>query len=118
MSDGTLVSRPTASPSLPQIPGCKLISIAGQGGMGTVYRAEQLSPRRTVAVKVLTRSSGSPETLAAFKRVRAHYRAIQAVAGALLVAMGGLLLSGYLYLLNVYAQRALRAFGLDWWTSL
>jgi serine/threonine protein kinase len=36
--------------------------------MGTVYRAEQISPRRTVAVKVLTRSSGSPETLAAFRR--------------------------------------------------
>jgi hypothetical protein len=32
--------------------------------------------------------------------------------------MGGLLLSGYLYLVNVYAQRALVALGLDWWTSL
>lgn len=61
---------------------------------------------------------GFTRTLAAFKRVRSHYRAIQAVAGVLLVAMGGLLLSGYLYLLNAYAQRALRAIGLDWWTSL
>ncbi len=68
MSDGTVVNRPTAAPKLPQIPGLKLISIAGQGGMGTVYRAEQLSPLRTVAVKVLTRSTGSPETLAAFRR--------------------------------------------------
>ncbi len=61
---------------------------------------------------------GFTRALAAFKRVQAHYRAIQAGAGVLLVAMGGLLLSGYLYLLNVYAQRALRALGLDWWTSL
>jgi cytochrome c-type biogenesis protein len=57
-------------------------------------------------------------SLALFRRVQSHYRAIQATAGVLLVAMGGLLLSGYLYVLNVYAQRALRALGLDWWTSL
>jgi protein kinase-like protein len=68
LSDGTVVNRPTAAPNLPQIPGLRLISIAGQGGMGTVYRAEQRSPRRIVAVKVLTRSSGNPETLAAFRR--------------------------------------------------
>ncbi|MGH3004698.1 MAG: cytochrome c biogenesis CcdA family protein [Gaiellaceae bacterium] len=61
---------------------------------------------------------GFTRSLAAFRRIQAHYRAIQASAGVLLVAMGGLLLSGYLYLLNVYAQRALRALGLDWWTSL
>ena len=68
MSDGTVVNRPTASPNLPQIPGCKLIAIAGQGGMGTVYRAEQLSPRRIVAVKVLTRPSAGEASLAAFRR--------------------------------------------------
>jgi serine/threonine-protein kinase len=68
LSGGTVVNRPTAAPNLPQIPGLKVISIAGQGGMGTVYRAEQLSPRRTVAVKVLTRSGGGPEALAAFRR--------------------------------------------------
>lgn len=61
---------------------------------------------------------GFTRALSAFKRVRAHYRGIQACAGVLLVSMGALLLSGYLYLLNVYAQRALRAIGLDWWTSL
>jgi cytochrome c-type biogenesis protein len=61
---------------------------------------------------------GFTHSLAAFRRIQAHYRAIQAAAGVLLVALGGLLLSGYLYLLNVYAQRVLRALGLDWWTSL
>jgi cytochrome c-type biogenesis protein len=71
-----------------------------------------------LAVPFLLVGLGFARTLAAFKRIRARYRAIQACAGVLLVAMGGLLLSGYLYLINVYAQRALRAIGLDWWTSL
>jgi cytochrome c-type biogenesis protein len=61
---------------------------------------------------------GFTRALSAAKRIQRHYRAIQASSGVLLVAMGGLLLSGYLYILNVYAQRALRAVGLDWWTSL
>lgn len=61
---------------------------------------------------------GFAGTLGAMGRVRRHYRWIQAVAGGLLVGMGGLLLSGYLYLVNVYAQRLLRGLGLDWWTSL
>jgi cytochrome c-type biogenesis protein len=56
--------------------------------------------------------------LAAFRRVQRHYRAIQAVSGLLLVAMGVLLLSDRLFLLNSYAQRGMSAVGLDWWTSL
>jgi cytochrome c-type biogenesis protein len=61
---------------------------------------------------------GFTRALSAVRSVQRHYRAIQASAGVLLVGMGALLLSGYLYLVNVYAQRALRALGLDWWTSL
>ncbi len=61
---------------------------------------------------------GFTRALSAVRRVQRHYRAIQASAGVLLVGMGVLLLSGYLYLVNIYAQRALRALGLDWWTSL
>jgi cytochrome c-type biogenesis protein len=61
---------------------------------------------------------GFTRVLSAFRRVERHYRVIQASAGLLLVAMGGLLLSGYLYVVNVYAQRALQSVGLDWWTSL
>jgi cytochrome c-type biogenesis protein len=71
-----------------------------------------------LAVPFLAVGLGFTRALAAFGRVQAHYRAIQAVAGTTLVAMGGLLLSGYLYLLNAYSQRALSALGLDWWTSL
>jgi cytochrome c-type biogenesis protein len=61
---------------------------------------------------------GFTRALSAVRSVQRHYRVIQASAGVLLVGMGALLLSGYLYLVNVYAQRALRALGLDWWTSL
>ena len=71
-----------------------------------------------LAAPFLAVGFGFTHTLGAFRRVSRHYRLIQASAGALLVAMGVLLLSGYLYLVNVYAQRLLRFLGLDWWTSL
>jgi cytochrome c-type biogenesis protein len=71
-----------------------------------------------LALPFLLVGLGFTRSLATFRGVQRHYRALQAVAGALLVAMGVLLLSGYLYLVNVYAQRLLRTLGLDWWTSL
>lgn len=71
-----------------------------------------------LAVPFLVVGLGFSRTLGVFKRVQRHYAAIQMSAGVLLVAMGGLLLTGYLYLLNVYAQRALTALGLDWWSAL
>lgn len=71
-----------------------------------------------LAVPFLLVGLGFSRALGVFRRVQRHYAAIQTTAGVLLVAMGGLLLTGYLYLLNVYAQRALSALGLDWWTSL
>ena len=61
---------------------------------------------------------GFTHALAAFRRVQRSYRLIQAGAGGLLVGMGALLFTGNLYVVNIYAQRALRALGLDWWTSL
>lgn len=71
-----------------------------------------------LAVPFLVVGFGFTRTVAAFKRLQRHYRAVQAVAGTLLVLMGALLASDRLYIVNVYAQRALRALGLDWWTSL
>ncbi|MBM3122322.1 MAG: serine/threonine protein kinase [Chloroflexi bacterium] len=52
----------------PEFPGYQLQSLIGRGGMGRVYRAEQLATRRPVAVKVLDRATTDPAKLAAFRR--------------------------------------------------
>jgi hypothetical protein len=50
----TVADRPAAraQPKL-RIPGYRLLAEIGEGGMGTVYEAEQHEPRRRVAIKVL-----------------------------------------------------------------
>jgi serine/threonine protein kinase len=59
------INRPV--PNL-QIPGYTVQAVAGRGGNGTVYRAEQASPKRLVALKLLTEKAASPASLAAFQR--------------------------------------------------
>ena len=71
-----------------------------------------------LAVPFVVVGFGFTRVLGGLRRVHRYYRAIEATAGVLLVAMGVLLLTGYLYIVNVYAQRTLRALGLEWWTSL
>ena len=71
-----------------------------------------------LAVPFLLVGFGFTRALGSVRRIQRHYRVIQAVAGLLLVAMGVFLLSGRLYVVNIYAQRVLREFGLDWWTNL
>lgn len=53
----------------------------------------------------------------AFAVVKRHYQAIVATGGAILIAMGVLILTGELTQLNAEAQRWLSSLGLDFWTA-
>ena len=64
--DPTAHERPGAS-ARPVIEGYRIAGVLGEGGMGTVYAAEQAAPRRPVAIKVLHAASG-----AALARFRAE----------------------------------------------
>ncbi len=52
MSDSSPTLRPEP---IPQIPGYRVVGQAGRGGMGAVYRAQQISTNRTVALKLIGR---------------------------------------------------------------
>jgi hypothetical protein len=65
MSDNSPTIRPEL---LPDIPGYRVAGQAGRGGMGTVYRAQQISTNRTVALKLLGRpGEASQADLAQFR---------------------------------------------------
>jgi eukaryotic-like serine/threonine-protein kinase len=72
----TLVSGGTSPPpSRAAHPGrigpFRIVRVLGEGGMGTVYEAEQLEPlRRTVALKVIRRGMDTDEVLARFESER------------------------------------------------
>ncbi len=53
-----------------------------------------------------------------FSWLRRRYPLVQVVSGLVLVAMGGLVLSGELFRLNIEIQQALDGLGLNIWQSL
>jgi cytochrome c-type biogenesis protein len=54
----------------------------------------------------------------AFEPVKRHYAGIQVAAGAVLVAMGALVVSGELFRLNIEVQRFLDRFDLNFFQSV
>src|SRR5262249_52956765 len=61
-------SHPAGAPLLPARLGrYRLIRLLGEGGMGTVYQAEQDNPRRTVALKVVRPGLASAALLKRFR---------------------------------------------------
>src|SRR6266568_1592046 len=71
-----------------------------------------------LAVPFIAVGFGFTRALGAFKRLQRHYRTVERFGGLLLISMGVLLLSGYLFVLNIYAQHALARAHLDWWKNL
>lgn len=64
------VAAPEVTPlaAVNEVPGYRVLRVLGEGGMGTVYEAEQLEPNRRVALKVIRGFSSSPEALRRFRR--------------------------------------------------
>lgn len=65
---------PPPGPSLLPIPGHRVLEEIARGGMGIVYRARQLEPRRTVALKMLLPQQMGSEEMR--QRFRLEARAI------------------------------------------
>src|SRR5262249_4483257 len=56
------------APRFPAIARYRVVRLLGEGGMGTVYEAEQDNPRRTVALKVIRPGLLAPALLKRFSQ--------------------------------------------------
>jgi WD40 repeat protein/predicted Ser/Thr protein kinase len=108
----TLVPPPGASAGAPalsrRIGRYRVVRRLGEGGMGTVYEAEQDSPRRTVALKVMRPGLDSPELRKRFAQEAGILGRLHHV-GIALVHEGGVTEDGRLY----FAMEFIRGLTLD-----
>jgi serine/threonine protein kinase len=63
---------PPAPPEWPVVPGYEILGELGRGGMGVVYRARQLQPPRTIALKVIRDGALAGPQLRARFRIEAE----------------------------------------------
>ncbi|TWT57509.1 Serine/threonine-protein kinase PknB [Thalassoglobus neptunius] len=75
--ESTTSSDDSQTPITPEIPGYRILSILGKGGMGQVYLAEDLKLKRQVALKVV--AGGAASTPEMLERFQAEARAVAAV---------------------------------------
>jgi cytochrome c-type biogenesis protein len=80
---------------------------AGRGGLLlAIYSAG-------LAVPFLLTAVAFERMTSVFDAVKRHYAAIIAIGGAILIAMGVLILTGEFFQLNIEAQKLTRELGLD-----
>ena len=104
---------PCVGPALASILGLAATrdSVLEGGGLLAVYSLGLAVPFMITAV-AFTRAT------TAFGWIRRHYAAINAVAGALLIAIGVLVFTGELFRLNIEAQQLLDDWGLNFWQDI
>jgi len=66
-NESTLKAEQTVYSGHERMGSYRIISVIGEGGMGTVYKAKQESPRRTVALKVIRAGVASSNLLRRFE---------------------------------------------------
>ncbi len=71
-----------------------------------------------LALPFLAVALGFGRFLGFFRSLQRHYRVVEITGGLLLVAMGVLLLTQRLGVVNSYVQRGLSTVGLNWWSHL
>jgi WD40 repeat protein/predicted Ser/Thr protein kinase len=98
----------TAEPMPASFGRYRVIRRLGEGGMGTVYQAEEDDPRRAVALKVMRRGSGSSELRKRFAREATILGRLSHV-GIARVYEGGATEDGQLY----FAMEFIRGLPLD-----
>ena len=104
---------PCVGPALASILGLAATqeTVAQGGGLLAVYSAG-------LAVPFLLTAVAFNRATTAFEWVRSHYAVINAVAGALLISIGVLVLTGELFRLNIEAQKLLDEWGLNFFQEV
>jgi cytochrome c-type biogenesis protein len=90
-------------------------SVTGSAGRGAFLLAVYSAG---LAIPFLLTALAFSRMTTAFAVVKRHYQAIVAAGGAILIAMGILILNGELSHLNIEAEHWLSGLGLDFWNTV